>query len=228
MSNDFNENDSKIQYFKTPVDFSTYTTKENISDKPKSHKRIIAIAGVSALLLIGVLFFYPEFYNQTSDDTKGSMSNNNPKNLLEKYNVGLLGDDHAHAAIAVFIDNTEIDFSLDQFQIKSSYIHFENNNPYLIHRHATNVPLEMLFDSIGIEITKECIIVSEKSYCDSMKFFVNEKPYSDIASYIPNHKDRILISLGEGNDISEQLEYLKSLPIYGLPKEAPKDDSVYV
>ena len=61
---------------------------------------------------------------------------------------------------------------------KSKHIHFENNNSYLIHRHTTGVPLEVLFDSIGMEITKECIIISEKSYCDSeLKSFVNEKSY---------------------------------------------------
>ena len=64
-----------------------------------------------------------------------------------------------------------------------------------------------------------------------MKFFVNENPYLDIVSYVPNHKDQILISLGEG-DIPEQLEYLKSLTIHDLPKktpkEIPKDNSVYI
>lgn len=159
---------------------------------------------------------------QVSQDTDSAEIDS--KNMLEKYNVGPLGDDHAHAAIAIFIDNTEIDFSLEQFQLKSSYIHFENHNPYQIHRHATNVPLEILFDSVGLAITKDCIIINHESYCtddSDLKFFVNEKPYSGIASYAPNHKDRILISLGEGS-IPEQLEYLKSLPIYGLPKEAQK------
>ena len=78
------------------------------------------------------------------------------------------------------------------------------------------------FDSIGINITKECIIVSKKSYCNDMKFFVNEKPHPDIISYVPNHNDIILTSLGKGN-ISEQLEYLKSLSIHDLPKQTPKE-----
>ena len=61
--------------------------------------------------------------------------------------------------MAMFIHGDMIDFGLESFQLKSKYIHFENHNSYLTHRHTTGVPLEMLFDSIGIEITKECIHV---------------------------------------------------------------------
>ena len=221
MSKYFNDKDKILS--KSPVNFENYS---NFSEKPKSHKRIILIVGLSALLLFVLYFgFYDQenYNNQTSEDKF--------KNLLEQYNVGTLGDDHAHTAITIFINNEKIDFSQEQFQLKSSYVHFENNNPYQFHRHATNVPHEILFDSIGIKITKECIIISEKAYCNSMKFFVNEKPHSDIVSYVPNHNDRILISLGEGN-IPEQLEYLKSLTIHDLPKKTPetiqKDDFVSV
>ena len=136
--------------------------------------------------------------------------------------------------MVMFIHGGMIDFGLESFQLKSKYIHFENHNSYLTHRHATRVPLEALFDSLGIKLTQDCIILydSGSKYCNNdsntIKLFVNNKEFSDVSSYVPNHKDRILISLGEGNDISGQLEYLKSLPIYGLPKETPKDDSVYI
>jgi len=225
LSDEFNDKDAKIQYFKTPVDLSTYTADEFVSDK-KSHKKIV-IVGVSAFVLVALLFYTGSFMQTVPQDTDSAEIDS--KSKFDKYNVGQLGSDHAHAAIAVFINGDIVDFAQKSFQLKSKYIHFENHNPYLIHRHATNIPLEILFDSIGIKITKECIIISEKSYCtdSELKPFVNEKPYQDIVSYVTNHNDRILISLGKDN-IPEQLEYLKSLPIYELPKEAPKDNSVYI
>jgi len=225
LSDEFNDKDTKIQYFKTPVDLSTYTADEFVSDK-KSHKKIV-IVGVSAFVLIALLFYTGSFMQAVPQDTDSAEID--PKSKFDKYNVGQLGSDHAHAAIAVFINGERVDFAQESFQLKSKYIHFENHNSYQIHRHATNVPFEILFDSIGLEISNECVTIYSESYCtdSELKPFVNEKPHQDIASYVTNHKDRILISLGE-SDISGQLEYLKSLPIYGLPKEAPKDNSVYV
>lgn len=225
--------DDKInpKYSKQPCNFFNNNYPQNNENKTENNKSkqkftiIVSIVSV-CVLLFGAFVYFDIYSNQQNTFNQNSDTKN--LELPEKYDIGPLGSDHSHSAMAIFIHGDMIDFGLESFQLKNKYVHFENHNPYLIHRHATGVPLEMFFDSIGIEITKECITVSEKSYCDSMKFFVNEKPYSDIASYIPNHKDRILISLGEGNDISEQLEYLKSLPIYGLPKEAPKDNSVYV
>jgi len=226
--------DDKInpKYSKQPCNFFNDSYPQNNENKPENNKSkqkftiIVSIVSVSVLLFGGFVYF-DIYSNQQNTFNQNSDTKN--LELSEKYDIGPLGSDHAHSAMVMFIHGDMIDFGLESFQLKSSYIHFENHNSYLTHRHATNVPLEILFDSIGLQTTKECIIVSEKSYCDSgLKPFVNEKPYHDIASYVPNHKDRILISLGEGNDISGQLEYLKSLPIYGLPKEAPKDNSVYV
>jgi len=202
------------EYSKQPCNFSN----NNYSQKTRSKLKFTIII---SLVSIAVLFGGFVYFDQ-------NMPQNPESNIeFEKYYPGPLGSDHAHTAIVIFINGDPINFAQEQFQLKSRYIHFENNNPYQIHRHATNVPLEMLFDSIGIDITNQCIIVSDKSYCDEMKFFVNEKPRFDISNYIPNHKDQILISLGEGN-IPEQLEYLKSLLIHELPRETPKDNSVFI
>lgn len=207
------EDKTNPEYSKQPCNFSN----NNYPQKTKSRLKLIIIISLISVSVLGGFVYFDYTITQ------------NPDSNIEfgKYFPGPLGSDHAHTAIVIFINGDTINFAQEQFQLKSRYVHFENNNPYQIHRHATNVPLEMLFDSIGIDITEQCIIVSDKSYCNEMKFFVNENIKPDITSYIPNHKDRILISLGEGN-IPEQLEYLKSLLIHELPKETPKDNSVYV
>ncbi len=84
----------------------------------------------------------------------------------------------------------------------------------------------MLFASVGLKITPECIELAYQKvptqYCidrnHSMKFFVNGKSHSDINLYEIRHNDRILISYGDSKFVSEQLEYLDRLEIHDIPK----------
>ena len=62
--------------------------------------------------------------------------------IIESVNLsefGELGSEHAHAQIFVIISGYTVDFSDPQYQLTSEYIHFENNEGSLIHRHATGV-----------------------------------------------------------------------------------------
>ena len=77
-----------------------------------------------------------------------------------------------------------------------------------------------------MQITPECIglsYLSSELLCadseNSMAFLINGKYYSEISSYEINHNDRILISLGGSEEISEQLQYLESLEIHDVPKQ---------
>jgi hypothetical protein len=123
---------------------------------------------------------------------------------------------------------------MPQFQISSKYIHFENHNPYLIHKHATGVPLEMLFASIGMKVTPDCIMLNYDEsmnlktgrFCtgqdQSLVFYVNgNEYYSDISKYVLEHNDRILVSFGGAKSISKNLSYLESLDIFDIPKKNP-------
>ena len=107
--------------------------------------------------------------------------------------------------------------------------------------HATNVPLDMLFTSIGMKITPDCVTLNYKSndatyskYCSdeqSLVVYLNEeKYYSDISQYVIKHNDRILISFGDTERLSKQLSYLESLEIYDIPKKTPKysDNEIFV
>ncbi|MEK0321005.1 MAG: hypothetical protein QQN61_07950, partial [Nitrosopumilus sp.] len=117
----------------------------------------------------------------------------------------------------------------------SRYIHFENNNPYLIHMHATGVPLEMLFASFGVKITPDCIMLNYDESADiktgrfctgqnqSLVFYVNgDEYYSDISQYVLEHNDRILVSFGDTKSILKHLSYLESLKILDIPKKTPQ------
>ncbi len=214
---------------------SEYFDTEPIKSKPKN-RTILVIAVAFVIFSSGFFAYY--FMNQNEIDSRiiQNTINVDPENkLVNQYGVGEYGSDHAHAAIAVFVDGIQVNFGLPQFQITSKYIHFENHNPYLIHKHATSVPLEMLFASFEMKITQDCIMLnSDKSvdiktgkFCtdqdQSLTFYVNgEEYYSDISQYEIEHNDRILVSFGDAESISKHLTYLESLKILDIPKKAPQ------
>ncbi len=206
-----------------------------VKSKPKN--RIVLVIAVAFVIIISGFFSY-YFMNQDEIDSRiiqNTINVDPEKKLANQYGVGEYGSDHAHAAIAVFVDGEQLNFGLPQFQISSRYIHFEDHNPYLIHKHATGVPLEMLFASFGMKITQDCIILNYGKSVDiktgmfctgqdqSLAFYVNgEEYYSDISRYVLEHNDRILISFGDAESISKHLTYLESLKILDIPKKTPQ------
>jgi len=177
--------------------------------KPKSRGLSIAIV-LFAVFSVGIFSYY--FINQADIDEQ-IIQNMDPREILaNQYSIGEFGSDHAHAAIVVIIDEKQVNFAQQQFQISNKYIHFENNNPYQIHKHATGVPLEMLFVSFGMKdicISNEVCIV----------YLNGERYYFDILQYEIKHNDRILISVGEIEN-SKYLKYLESLKIFDVPKKS--------
>ena len=200
--------------------------------EPKPKNKVIIVSAV-IFVVVSAGFFSYYFANQNEIDSQILQNTYNltpEEQMVIQYDVGEYGSAHEHAAIAVFIGDEKLNFALPQFQLTSQYIHFENHNPYLIHKHATNVPLEMLFSSFGMEVTQDCIILHDaietNSFCassdQSLSFYINGKKYSEISQYSLSHKDRILISYGDEKSIPSQLEFLESLKIFDIPKKTPR------
>ena len=200
--------------------------------QPNPKNRLIILVIISAIIISSGFFSY-YFLNQDEIDSQiiQNMNLNPEEKLALQYDVGEFGSAHAHAAIAVFIEGEQQNYGLEQYQITSKYIHFENNNPYVLHRHATNAPLELLFASFGMKITQDCIMINYNSntkFCadenQSLRFFVNgEKYHSNISQYVFEHKDKIMISLGDEKSISKHLAYVESLKIPDIPRKPPQN-----
>ena len=129
--------------------------------------------------------------------------------------AGLLGDEHEHSSILVKIFGDKFDFSVPSYQIKSSWIHFEESDGTTVHRHASGIKLGYLFETLNIGIDSKCFIFPDKrQFCTnedySLKYFINHLPIDDIRDYVFEDGDRILILYG--NESSEQVEvYLSEL-----------------
>jgi len=192
----------------------------NTEPSPKLKSRGIVIA-VVLFAVISAGFFSYYFINQTEIDSRiiQSTLKMTPEQVLaSKYNIGEFGSDHSHAAIVVITNGKQVNFDQQQFQLTSKYIHFENQNPYLIHKHATGVPLEMLFASFKMDIDN-CMLNEIESCNDIVVYLNGEKYHSDISQYEINHNDRILISSDE-QSILKHLAHLESLEIFDVPKKS--------
>ena len=123
--------------------------------------------------------------------------------------AGKLGDAHEHASLLVRIFGDKFDFSVPSYQIKSSWIHFEESDGTTIHRHSTGVELGYLFDTLNIGIDNECYRFPDgRQFCTnedySLKYYINHQIVDNISDYVFEDGDRILISFG--NETPEQIE----------------------
>ena len=130
--------------------------------------------------------------------------------------AGKLGGEHEHASLLVRIFGDKFDFAVPSYQIKSSWIHFEESDGTTIHRHASGVTLGYLFDSLnigiglaGMDTSKKCFVFPDgRQFCDNedyrLKFYVNHIEQKSIHNYVIVEGDRILITYG--NETPEQIE----------------------
>ncbi len=127
--------------------------------------------------------------------------------------AGALGDEHEHAGILVKIFGDTFDFTAPTYQIKSSWIHFEESDGKTVHRHASGVTLGYLFDTLNIGIDDKCYRFPDgRNFCTvedkegeeySLKFYINHEKVNDIRDYVIKDGDRVLISYG--NESQEKI-----------------------
>ena len=141
--------------------------------------------------------------------------------LLEEpkteYSTFVFGSAHEHASISIKIFGDEFDFTKPEFQLQSNFIHLENSDGYVIHRHTKDVTIGYLFETLNIGLLSDCIIFPDgRKFCSNedytLKFYINEKKVDDLTDYIIFDGDLILISYGSENseEVAEQLAELKS------------------
>jgi hypothetical protein len=126
---------------------------------------------------------------------------------------GKLGSAHEHVDFKVYLEGKAVDFSKPQYQLRSKYIHLENNDGDVIHVHATGITLGFFFKTLGIEFSNECFILDRKErYCNNegktLKLYVNGQENGEFERYLLKDKDKILVSYGDESydEIEEQLK----------------------
>ena len=168
-------------------------------------KNNLKAAGILALIAIIVGYAGYEFINLDSN-VPGAPAG-----------AGKLGDEHEHASLLVRIFGDKFDFASPAYQIKSSWIHFEDSDGTTIHRHSSGVTLGYLFETLNIGIDSECYRFPDgRQFCTnedySLKYYINHRIVKDINDYVLDDADRILITYGNQTpeEIEEQLMELDS------------------
>ena len=186
--------------------------REDIVAKRTKAKRKTTLMALGILAIIAAIVGYSSYVFVTMDSNVPGAPPG----------AGKLGDAHEHASLLVRIFGDKFDFAVPSYQIKNSWIHFEDSDGTTIHRHSTGVTLGYLFDSINIGIDNQCFVFPDgRQFCTnedySLKYYINHQPVSNISEYIFEDGDRILISFGPETpeQIEEQLIELDSQIIKG-------------
>jgi hypothetical protein len=122
---------------------------------------------------------------------------------------GPLGSAHEHAVFQVSIDGEPIDFSQSQYQVKSRFIHVENNDGTTLHKHSTSVPVGEFFRSVNMNIENDCFVTDDGNrHCEDgtnqLSYFVNGVEREAIMDYVLMENDKILIIYG--SETEEQIQ----------------------
>jgi hypothetical protein len=174
------------------------------ASRKKRNKRLMLIIPALAAL-IAVTAYALSVYSS-------HITPNNPA-------YGVLGSAHVHAAFAVKLNGTKLDFSDNKYQVKSRFMHVENGDGDTLHRHATGVPVAEFFKSIKMNVTDSCFTNDNGTkYCsngkENLEFFVNGNKTKSIADYVFNDDDRILIVYGDSPiQVKQDLDQLQQSPI---------------
>ena len=186
--------------------------REDYAAKISKSKRKNSLMATAILVLIALIVCYAGFVFVTSDTNAPGAPPG----------AGKLGDEHIHASILVRIFGDKFDFSVPTYQIKSSWIHFEESDGTTVHRHSSGVELGYLFDTINIGIDNKCYIFPDgRQFCSnedySLKYYINHKLVNDVYDYVFEDGDRILITYGSEtpDQIEIQLRELDSQIIKG-------------
>lgn len=139
---------------------------------------------------------------------------------------------HEHASIFVKIFGEEFDFTKPEFQLQSSFIHLENSDGYVIHRHSKDVSIGYLFETLNFGLYSDCIVFPDGAkFCSNvdytLKFYINGKKVDDLRDYIIFEGDLILISYGAESQ-EEVLEQLAELKSRGFPFQLREKNDNYL
>ena len=187
--------------------------REGFASKRSSQYRTRNLKAIGILSMIGVIVSFAcyEFITST----------NNVPGAPE--NAGKLGAEHIHASMLVKIFGDKFDFATPNYQIKTSWIHFENQDGDTVHRHSTGVELEFMFNSMNIAMDDQCFVFPDgRQFCTNddytLSFYINQQKVDDIRNYVVQEDDRILITYGDEDQeaIDKQLAELNAQTINRL------------
>ena len=148
-------------------------------------------------------------------DDKWTASYYSPESVVDSEQI----NERATLLIKIFDDT--FGFSQPEFYLQDPQINIEPAESNVLHRNSDDAPIGFFFDSVGMKLTSECLVLpDDRQFCSneeySLGFYVNGNKQDDISQYLINEDDKILISYGPDNkqEIENQLKELDSIAKY--------------
>lgn len=194
----------------------------------KKEKKLIGISLTVAVFLVTVSYFYQ--LGLTGSDSKASVSDvsTSTADEVKELTVGEPGSTHAHVSFVMLIEGNFYNFSRDKYYEQSKLAHFHEGNGVIIHKHAKGVSIPYFLNTLGIELTDNCVILDEgDDYCEDgdkkWRMVVNGDITEDPEKYEIRHGDRILLDYSSDSDTDLRVKAQATLP--DVPKELMEDYS---
>ena len=121
---------------------------------------------------------------------------------------------HKHSDIKMYINGSEYDLSADKYQSTHelelhSDVHLHDGNGEMVHLHWSGVTVGDFLGSLGIGLDSECLTLDTgEKYCtddeNTLSLYANGDLVDDLAGYLVEDLDQILISYGDQADAAEQ------------------------
>lgn len=134
--------------------------------------------------------------------------------------IGALESAHTHTSLLVMIGNDVVSFCDKKYMLRSSLVHFEDNDCFVVHKHATGITLPTFFKTIGVQISPSCIVLPEGGkHCNdddnTLRVVLNGKqmPIEELPYYDLQNNDHILVNFGPEKDALLLLKYNQVPPI---------------
>ncbi|HEY4515041.1 MAG TPA: hypothetical protein VJJ22_02680 [Candidatus Paceibacterota bacterium] len=122
--------------------------------------------------------------------------------------LDVLGSEHSHASIIISINGSLLSLGDDRYMERDLSVHLHDNDSVFIHKHAKGVTLGYFLNTLGIELTKDCLSVDSKQYCSGndgiLTVMINRiKLNVGADAYEIRDQDKILIdySMSSGFDL---------------------------
>ena len=136
--------------------------------------------------------------------------------------IGVLGSQHIHADWKIYINGRSFDWApfadLHQRQMAgdtsitntSAFMHIHpakepEKAGDVLHMHAKNVPLWLFLRSLGMNLTKDSLTLTDGRVLKNengnmLKFYLNGQKVDELDNYVFQDLDKLLISYGPEND----------------------------
>lgn len=165
----------------------------------KINKPVILYAIISILIII-LIFLSTAYFSQKNNIDKLNRYINDLRLIT---GVGIIGDAHYHADIAIYINGKKLDLQQNKYQLMARHVHLEDGVGEVIHIHVSGLALGHFLNSLRFRLSESCLKIDAGEFCNDnnkrIKFYVNGKSITDAGVYTIKDLDKILISYGSEN-----------------------------